>query len=317
MTSLHYKICGHQNKTLSIILLRALSFRYWLWYLSYIMSSQELSLVLKIGYFIGHTPLPTKINERTRRRRIYHIVLFALLTFVLVKVLIYQRFYTNFSYIKMILALLSQLCIYGLSFYSMVVMNLSKKRSWERFLNSLNSTSHLIQSNEKSTVPLNFIVILLNLLHLATSGCVVYILCKDNIADYLSKNLIFHVEIYLQFFHKLLFYVIVNTILLRYRGLRNLLLDHAKATNKQTLHLVFIKRVEYTMRLLKVTVDIFNSMFAWPNFFIMSASVLAALSIIDYILFRNNQINMYEGIGIILIFLGWNLVLKKSQPKKC
>jgi hypothetical protein len=241
------------------------------------------------------------------------MVLFALLTFALVKVLIYKKFYTNFSYIKMVLALLSQLCIYSLSFYCMVVMNLSKKLSWERFLNSLNSTSHLIQSNEKSTVFLNFIVILLNLLHLATSGCVVYILCANNIADYLSKNLIFHVEIYLQFFHKLLFYVIVNMILSRYRGLRNVLLDHAKATNKQTLHLVFIKRVEYTMRVLKETVDIYNSMFAWPNFFIMSVSVLAALSIIDYTLFRNNQINIYEAICIMFIFLGWNLVREKRK----
>jgi hypothetical protein len=279
------------------------------------MSSQQLSLVLKIGYFIGHTPLPTKIKERTRRRRMYHIVLYGLLIFGLVIAVIYKRFYTNVSYIKMALALLSQLCIHSLSFYSMVVMNLFKKGSWERLLNSLNSTSHLIRSHEKSTVPLNFNVILLNLLHLATSSCVVYILCKNNIADYLSKNLIFHVEIYLQFFQKLLFYVIVNMILSRYRGLRNLLLDHAKATDKQTLHLVFIKRVEYTMRLLKQTVDIFNSMFAWPNFFLMSASVLTALSVIDYTLFRNNQINMYEGISIILIFLGWNLVLKRTQRK--
>jgi hypothetical protein len=272
------------------------------------MSYKQLSLVLKIGCFIGHTPSPTQIEKRTRRWRIYQIVLFALLTFGLVKSLSNKRFYTNFNYIKMVIGLLSDLSIYSISFYSMVVMNISKKRSWERLLNSLNSTSHLIQSNQNSTGPSNFIIIFLSVLHLATSSCVLYILCKNNNGLYLSRNFITNVQVYLKSFHKLLFYVTANMILSRYRSLRNLLLDHVKATNKRTLQLVFIKRVEYTMRLLKETVDIYNSMFAWPNFFVISASVLMVLNFIDYILFRNNLINLYETVFISFIFLSWNLV---------
>jgi hypothetical protein len=182
------------------------------------MSYKQLSLVLKIGQFIGHTPSLTQIEKSTGIWRIYHIVLFALVTFGHVKALTTIRFYTNFNYIKMMIGFLSDVTIHSFNFYSMVVVNLFKKQSWERLVNSLNSTSHLIQFNPKSTVLSNFIVIFLNLLHLATSGSVLYILCKNHDTEfYLARNLITHVQVYLKFFHKLMFYLIVNMILARYR----------------------------------------------------------------------------------------------------
>jgi hypothetical protein len=101
--------------------------------------------------------------------------------------------------------------------------------------------------------------------------------------------------------------------LLRYRGLKYILLTYIKSKNENShFPILFMKNIEYTMCSLKKTVDLYNDMFAWPTFFIISFTILEILNMIDYSMFYNQQMELLDNIVLYMTLLIWILVTLKK-----
>ncbi|RZC37406.1 7tm 7 domain containing protein, partial [Asbolus verrucosus] len=88
---------------------------------------------------------------------------------------------------------------------------------------------------------------------------------------------------FIVYFYFFLLYALVEMFLARYRRLNSSLLQ------LQDIHLTMVKRIAGNMQLLREAVNIFNDLFGWPIFFLISASTLNFLLMILGLLYHGSQ----------------------------
>jgi hypothetical protein len=281
------------------------------------MSFRLLSFIFKLGKIFALTPPSTVITPPTLGQKLYTILFFAVLTTSVVMSFISKDFYKQYIHIKVVLCFMDDLSLYVLNCYSIIVLGLFRRTQWKLLLENLKSTTYLIQVKSRKTVhiPYYFGFIFITLFYCVSSGYVIYTGVKIDGMLYLKQDLINHVQMYMGLYNKFLYCVISNMLLSRYRGLKYILLTYIKSKNENSqFPTLFMKNIEYTMCSLKKTVDLYNDMFAWPTFFIISFTILEILNMIDYSMFYNQQMELLDNIVLYMTLLIWIFVtLKKTS----
>jgi hypothetical protein len=243
------------------------------------MSFRLLSFIFKLGKIFALTPPSTVITPPTLGQKLYTILFFAVLTTSVVMSFISKDFYKQYIHIKVVLCFMDDLSLYVLNCYSIIVLGLFRRTQWKLLLENLKSTTYLIQVKSRKTVHIPY----------------------------------YHVQMYMGLYNKFFYCVISNMLLSRYRGLKYILLTYIKSKNENSqFPTLFMKNIEYTMCSLKKIVDLYNDMFAWPTFFIISFTILEILNMIDYSMFYNQQMGLLDNIVLYMTLLIWILVTLKK-----
>ncbi|KAJ3653015.1 hypothetical protein Zmor_018934 [Zophobas morio] len=124
-----------------------------------------------------------------------------------------------------------------------------------------------------------------------------YNIWSEFYAEYLHTLMNFH--------NQFLSCLLVNMIRTRYKNLRKMVQVHFERRRK--IQLDALKRVQYTVRSLKVTVDGYNDLFGWTNLFNICLSLARILNITQLLLFQLNRPQFLTVKVLNLIFITWIL----------
>ena len=76
---------------------------------------------------------------------------------------------------------------------------------------------------------------------------------------------------------------------------------------RRKIHLDALKRIQYTVRSLKVTVDGYNELFGWTNLFNICISLAKMLNLTQFVLTRMSMVKFSLNL-LNLSFITWILV---------
>ena len=260
------------------------------------MGFQLLSFVFRVGGLIAASPPSINLSPPTWTRKLYNTMIFALFVYRIVSLMKAREFFLTRERINLIEYNLTYWSTCAQNFYIMVVLNLYKHNKWVRLLECLKTSGELLQiPNNKKSKPF-IIFFTTNLLHLTVNGGILYILSWAR-TNYLQEYFVIHFHIYLDFFNKCLSYVILQMITTRYKRLRRIILTNTK---KSQIRPSFLKKVEYSVRFLKNTVDAYNDLFGWSVFFTIAFTILHIINAVTYLLFMPGSLNFFQQILIQL-----------------
>ena len=260
------------------------------------MGFQLLSFVFRVGGLIAASPPSINLSPLTWKRKMYNTMLFALFVYRIVSLMRARGFFLTHERINLIEHNLNYWCICAQNFYIILVLNLYKHNNWVRLIENLKTSGELLQipNNNKPKLFINFLIT--NLLHLTLNGGTLYIFSSAR-TNYLQEYFVIHFHVYLDFFNKCLSCVILQMITTRYKHLRRIILANTKRNQIRTS---FLKKVEYSVRFLKNTVDSYNDLFGWSVFFNIAFTILQMINSVTYVLFVPGRLNFVQQILIQL-----------------
>lgn len=272
------------------------------------MSLKLLSLIFKIGNILALTPSSLELKKIKVIRTLYILTNFALLTAGHVYSLFENDFFFEYIHIKVVLCFLNEFSIYGLNFYCIIIIGLFKREVWKYLIENLHATSYLVKE-KKSKLPYYFNFVLITTLHIASSLYVIYIGLKIDGLLYIRQDAMAHYPIFLDFFNKFVFCTVLEMLLLRYKGLQRILETFLEKGNQHSkVPTILMKNMSYTMCFLNKTVAIYNDLFAWPTFLIISFTTLEILNVIDFAMFYHQDLEIYDNIVVNATLLVWIFV---------
>lgn len=263
------------------------------------MSFQLLTFLCGVAKFFGITPANVKDRYDSGVRKCYVVFMFLLLTLGVLINTYYREFYRHYVHIKVVVCFLNDICFYGLNFSTIIGQTFWKRQLWNDLIKHLKKSGCMTQVIEKSDrkLPYYFGFVLANIFHIVATITIGYWSYNVKGIKYFEQETAEVVQIYLAFMFKFVLCVITNMILSRYKGLKTLISNHLEQQQTQNrlkfpiddLPMHFIQKNEYTMCFLKKTVDIYNEMFGWPMFFLISYTTLNILNNIDYAIFQTQH----------------------------
>ncbi|KAJ3652252.1 hypothetical protein Zmor_018233 [Zophobas morio] len=289
------------------------------------MSFKELTLVFKVGRFLALTPSSVQPKSNTVLQKLYTLLICTLITLAVIGSATYKKFYSQFIHIKVAVCLLSDSLLFSLIIYTMIVQGFYRRKVWNDFIDILKRTEHLTKTqNLNKIVPYYFEFLAVNLIHLIFATYVVAIWSEINGMRFLREEGITVIQVYLKLFCKYILYVLLKMLLIRYRGLKNVLLlsleqiiRNLKSNWSDETVLQLVKNVQLLMCVLKKSVDIFNAMFGWPLFFIISFTTIEIMNTIDDALFHSSELGLFHMILMNVASVGWTFVGTVALILKC
>jgi hypothetical protein len=238
------------------------------------MSFTLLNFLFKIGRIFGATPASTRLEKEGDRRKLYVLLILLLLTLSLAASLTDE---TDVN-ILVVCRLLLNLLLYAVHFQFAIVLNLWKRRSWNDLLKSLKHGGCLTTTNR---LPHYFGFVSFLLLHMILTGCIYFFNNEQRDFDVYTRIPTIILQT-MHFFYCFLLYVITNMILSRYKFLTTLLKSFFKHRPPScgNLPLKFFHKIEYTLRLLQKSVEVYNDMFGPVLFCSFSYTIVTVYRLI-------------------------------------
>ena len=260
------------------------------------MGFQLLSFVFKVGGLIAASPPSINLSPPTWKRKVYNTMIFALCVYRIVVLMRARGFFLTRERINLIEYNLTYWSTCAQNFYIMLVLNLYKHRSWIRLLEYLKTSGELLQipNNKQTKLFITFLAI--NLFHLTMNCGTLYIFIRAR-TNYFQEYFVIHFHVYFDFFNKCLGGVILQMITTRYKGLRRIILTNTK---RNQIRPSFLKKVEYSVRVLKNTVDAYNDLFGWSVFFNIAFTILLMINAAIYMIFTARSMIFFQQILIQL-----------------
>jgi hypothetical protein len=280
------------------------------------MDLKLLSYFLKLGQFLALTPPSVDSKTYSFGRKLYIILTSALSTVALATTLVSKNFYGSQNLIKGAVCLLEDINLLVVNLYPMIILGFWKRQLWVDVFDNLKATEYLVLTKKTQwEEKFEFVCFVLASLVFILS-CVFehYIYYKMGGLDYMVKDEIMYVLAYFKYFFNLLLVGIIHMLLTRYKGIRRLLEDCLKNDvddnlTSRKLRLNFIKNIERGVDVLNKTVTIFNDMFGWVIFLMISHTLLVTLDILDCAIFDTEKLYLAETITGLFCLFAWNLVI--------
>jgi gustatory receptor len=223
---------------------------------------------LRVGEILAITPFLTT-TKKTFTKKCYDVAVLTVFT-VGISYSLYNRssLYTRLNIFKLIIRVLLDLCLWVLSYYILVGVHFRKKE-WSHISN-LKSVQTSKRTYTKSVI----------VAHLVYCPIILYtswLWFRILKVAYFKSFVIKLNQFYMSFFNNIFIGVALKMILSRY--------DHIKGMlRKQNEKLCVLKQGKCDIYRLKESVDVFNDIFGWPLFLIISYSVLRILYSFEAIL---------------------------------
>jgi gustatory receptor len=233
------------------------------------MDLTTLQSLLRVGEILAITPSLTT-TKKTFTKKCYDVAVLTVFT-VGLSYSLYNRtsFYPRLNIFKLIIRVLQDLCLCMLSYYILVGVHFRKKE-WSHLISNLKSVQTSKRTYTRSVI----------VAHLVYCPIILYtswLWFRILKAAYFKNFIIELSQFYMSFFYNILIVVVLKMILSRY--------DHIKGMlTKQNEKLCVLKQCKCDIYRLKESVDVFNDIFGWPLFLIISYSVLRILYSFEAIL---------------------------------
>jgi gustatory receptor len=281
------------------------------------MSFKLLRLICKLGQILALTPPSIEVKRNTFGRKLYILAVCALVTSGVIFSAIKKNFYRQHIHIKIVVCFLNDFTLNGLFFYATIILGLRKRHLWKSLFNNFERTGYLTKLiNDKNTAPYYLGFLAANFIHLVQASYVAFVWFQIDGFDCFARNVVKTVQLYTQFFYTFLLCVLCNMLLARYKGLKSLLETYMQQNSQLTkvyrsaeIPLNLIKKTEYTMCLLKKSVDTYNEMFGWPMFLIISYTAIEILNTIDDAIFHSDVLPLIHMIFFSVAIVGWTFVI--------
>ena len=268
------------------------------------MSLKLLPVLFKIGSFFGITPWSLHVPKISRLQNLHCLLLFVILMYGFIAREAVQL--RNYSSHLILLYIINNIAFVGQN-SAFLLRSLMKTKSWISFLQNLELTakSTHVRTGRTSKNYLFCGFLIVSILHLLTVTLLghayaqfFYNIWSEFYAEYLHTLMNFH--------NQFLSCLLVNMIRTRYKNLRKMVQVHFERRRK--IQLDALKRVQYIVRSLKVTVDGYNDLFGWTNLFNICLSLARILNITQLLLFQLNRPQFLTVKVLNLIFITWILV---------
>ena len=268
------------------------------------MSFRLISLLFKIGHVFGITPWSLQVPKISLLKKFYYVLIFVLIMYGFISRGVVQL--RSHSTQLILLYVINNIALAGQN-SAFLLRSLTKRKSWISFLRNLETTAELTHVRTRTTAK-NFFCcgfLFVTVLHLLTMTLTVFALpqfrssvWKEFYADYFLTLFNFH--------NQFLSCVLVNMIRTRYKNLRKMVQVHFERRRK--LHLESLKKIQYTVRSLKVTVDGYNDLFGWINLFHICNALARLVSLTEYGLARLTQLELLKFNVLNVLCLIWIVV---------
>ena len=268
------------------------------------MSFRLLSFMFKIGHICGITPSSLNVPKISKLKKFYYLLIFLLITYGLIaREAVHLRSITKqigLLYIVNNISFVGQILTF-------LLRSFVERKSWISFLENLEITAKLTRVRTRTTAK-NFFCcgfLFVSIVHLLVLTLVLFVYVQVN-SDAWREFYPEYLGSLISTQNELLSCVLVNMIRIRYKNLRKMVQVHFERRHK--IHLEALKRIQYTVRSLKVTVDGYNDLFGWSNLFNICFSLACLLNLTKSLLFAINQPELLGMSLFMLIFITWMLV---------
>ena len=238
----------------------------------------ELKPVFIIGYFLSLTPLYTEPKASLLRKCYGFLVLLLISTGMTIST-VNRRFYQNFVGIKIVEHIIMDVNLLIFNICAVLIGVFWKAQEWQKFLDNLkNVTDVQISSNVLTFYVFN----ILGLLTFIFTYCIRYE--QNGGLDYVRRYNVVYLQDYMVFFYNTFLYLIGSILFLKYKQISTVMENLDTTGQSSALSRQYsLKKLEMSLCFLKDCVDIFNELFGWPIFFIISFTSLHILNHFDNI----------------------------------
>jgi gustatory receptor len=273
------------------------------------MAFKLLRLIFKVGRFTATTPTSIDTKEESVCQKIYISLVFAALTFGLVITIINNNYFQEDIHMKIAISYLTEFNLYSFSFYTMVVLNLWKREQWYDLIESLSVVKKKTKMWKigKRKVPYYLGFVVNNIFYILTDSYDNYSWFTHYGWEFFKRFNVRLIQLFLQFFFKLLLFEILRIILANYKKLNQCL-------KNKNISLVHLRRVVKTVCLLQRTVDIFNDLFGLPFALLVSFTTFEVLNYILFALYYQGDISLTENIILATLRLHPSIVSSCVKP---
>ncbi|XP_044255389.1 uncharacterized protein LOC123005621 [Tribolium madens] len=271
------------------------------------MSTKLLTLLLNGGTYLAIIPPLKKQNLC-----VYKFYVFAMSAFIITGVIItsyIQNFYSDFVLIKQVVWLVEDTFLISLNLYVVNILGLRKRKQWKDLIECLKATENLIFVKlNKRKFPYYLEFIIANLVHFSLATYEYIFWARSVGILFLKQHFIRYLQMYLNFYCIFLLCVVTNMILARYKGLKAIIMtqckSHTHLNNNSVLN--FTSKIEKNMFFLKKTVDVYNTMFGWTLFLIISLTTVQILNYIDHIIYyTEDQSSQVQVVLLSIAIVTW------------
>jgi hypothetical protein len=143
------------------------------------MTIQFLSFLFKIGHIFTLTPSSIEPKQTTWVRKLYNLLIFAILTTEAISNLILKKFHRSSVLMKTIVTTAEDFSVIAFHFQTTIVLNLWTAESWKNLLESLKVSEYLIKTKKTNDDRREYLVFTgFNLLYGITWGYITYVSCS-------------------------------------------------------------------------------------------------------------------------------------------
>ena len=258
------------------------------------MSVRLLSLIFKFGHLFGITPSSIHVPKISQLKKFYYLLIFV---FIMYGLIAREAFHLQSNSRPIVfLYVINNIGFIGQNL-SLLLRGLTKRKSWISFLRNLETTGKLTNVQTRATAKSSFYCgyLFVSILHLLALSLLFYVYSK------IRSNV--WREFYPEYLRALisnqnefLSCVLVNMIRTRYKNLRKMVQVHF--VRRRKIQLEALKKIQHTVRSLKVTVDGYNDLFGWSNLFTICSSLACLLNLTQDVLSRLNRVDLL-GLNIL------------------
>nr|XP_015835102.1 PREDICTED: uncharacterized protein LOC103312576 isoform X2 [Tribolium castaneum] len=273
------------------------------------MSAKLLTFLLNGGTYLAIVPPLNKQNNY--KYKFYVYAMSAFISGSVIATLFFKDFYADFVLIKKAVCIVEDIFLLSLNLHILNIFGLRRREQWSALIECFKATENLVLVElNKRKVPYYLGFVIANIVHFSIAVYEYFFWTQSIGLSFIKKYFNRYLQMYLNFYCIFLLCVVTNMILLRYKGFKATLRTQTHThLNKNSL-LNLISKVEKTMYSLKKIVDLYNTMFGWTLFLIISLTTIQILNYIDFIIFYTQveagsvQIVLLSLAIITWVFLG-------------
>lgn len=248
------------------------------------MGFKTVELIFKMGKFLAVTPSSTNTKNESFSQQIYILCVFVFFVLASISSLIENNFFKEDNPMKFTMAYIVETVLDGFNFYTMITLNFSKRSLWFDLFRNLSKKIKVESSGgKKLSGKISFFVS--NAIYgvfLSYCSCLWFTHIQWS---FFARYGLRELQIYVQFFFKLLTNEILKMFLVRYKRLNSLLKTHLSYRRRlknisKTIPLKLIRQTVTHMIFLRTTQEMFNDLFGWPLLLIVAYTTVQFLNAI-------------------------------------
>ncbi|RZC36096.1 7tm 7 domain containing protein, partial [Asbolus verrucosus] len=240
------------------------------------MDYKLLNLLLRLGDFFAITPSLKEPQGHKRIRQVRLVLIKFFITVGTAMSIYYKDISRNYHMVKKISLILTDLVLYA--FNMCVMMEVKKFKEWHRLLNNLKMIDCFLKCNsddKKESLYTKFLVLLLIIFIITIYMCYYWTVVYGFLFWQRLSFTIF--ESYSLFIYTGCIYVILRTMLSKYKALKDVLKIIIFKNGK-----LYLREIEYLVSLMSETVCIINDIFGRSLALMISFATLQLINYFDY-----------------------------------